>query len=365
MKLIQRVKIWKELRRLEQRAKAEPSPSTFVDLGQVYINLGLHEKAERMAEDGLALFPRSTELRDLLDRVRRGARTRRAAQLRKRLERAPTAKRFRELAALYVELDDTRALHLLCQEWSVRFPDDPSCWLVLGQARLSNFYRDLASREGREAVECLERAVEIAPHDQQPRRLLGEVLYRVGAVGDAQEHLRALRELTPRDEELAQLLRYVAGLPDSGGDLGALLEEVEARGSLRHEAPQAPAPVGQDRGAATAARAGLARVGSLPGVEKAAFIRGSKAMVRGSIEDGRDPFLRIVRVAAKAAHRFARRLDLGSAAKTVLEGDFGRICVCVYGEALAAAEVRADADVEAVLAGLQEIVAGALHAVEA
>lgn len=365
MKLIQRVKIWKELRRLEQRAKAEPSPSTFVDLGQVYINLGLQDKAERIAEDGLALFPKSAELRQLFDCARRGLRTRRAEQLRKRLERAPTPKRFRELATIYVELDDTRALYQLCQEWSVRFPEDASCWLVLGQARLTNFYRDLASREGREAVECLERAVEIAPDDEQARKMLSEVLYRVGAVGEARKHLDALQQLTPRDEELAHLLRHVAGLPETGGDLGALLEEVEAHGSLRHAAPK-PAPgAGPGNRSASAARAGLARVGSLPGVEKAAFIRGSKAMVRGSIEDGRDPFLRIVRVSAKAAHRFARRLDLGSAAKTVLEGEFGRICVCVYGEALAAAQVTAEADADRVLAGLQEIVAGALHAVEA
>jgi len=364
MKLIQRVKIWKELRRLEQRAKAQPSPSTFVDLGQVYINLGLHEKAERMAADGLALFPKSVELQQLLDCARRGLGTRRAEQLRRRLQRSPTPKRYRELASLYVELEDTRALHQLCSEWSVRFPEDAGCWLALGQVRLTSFYRDLASREGREAVSCLERALAIAPGDAEARKLLCEVLYRVGAVEDARAHLDALRQLKPQDEELAQLLRHVAGLPETGGDLSALLEQVEAQGALRN-APPKPAPsASTGRRSATAARAGLARVGRLPGVQKAAFIRGSKAMVRGAIEDGRDPFLRTVRVAAKAAHRFARRLDLGSAAKTVLEGEFGRICVCVYGEGLAAAQVEADVDVDAVLAGLQEIVAGALHAVE-
>lgn len=365
MKLIQRVKIWKELRRLEQRAKTQPSPSTFVDLGQVHLNLGLHDKAERIAEDGLALFPRAVELQQLLECARRGLRTRRAGKLRKRLERAPTPRRFRALASLYAELGDGPALHRLCQEWSVRYPDDAGCWLALGQARLTNYYRDLAAREGRGAVDCLQRAVEMAPGDEQARKLLTELLYRVGAVGEARTHLQALQQLTPGDPELAALLRHVAGLPETGGDLGELLDEVEAHGALRHPAPKPTPRAGSGRRAATAARAGLARVGGLPGVEKAAFIRGSKAMVRGAINDGRDPFLRIVRVAAKASHRFARRLDLGSAAKTVLEGDFGRICVCVYGEGLAAAQVTDAADVDHVLSGLQEIVAGALHAVEA
>jgi predicted regulator of Ras-like GTPase activity (Roadblock/LC7/MglB family) len=71
-----------------------------------------------------------------------------------------------------------------------------------------------------------------------------------------------------------------------------------------------------------------------------------------------------VRVTANAAHRFARRLDIGSSSKTIVEGAFGSICICVFGEALAAAQCAASADLEQVLAELQEIVAGALHAVE-
>jgi predicted regulator of Ras-like GTPase activity (Roadblock/LC7/MglB family) len=111
-------------------------------------------------------------------------------------------------------------------------------------------------------------------------------------------------------------------------------------------------------------RAGLARVSDIVGVQKATFIRGSKAIVKGQIKSGRDPFLRIVRVTAKAAHRFARRLDIGSASKTVVEGKYGRICICVFGEALAAALCDDDCDVDQVLSELQELVAGALHAVE-
>ncbi|MCK5943404.1 MAG: hypothetical protein KAI24_15590 [Planctomycetes bacterium] len=358
------MKIWKELRRLEQRAKEQPSPSTFVDLGQVYINLDLHDKAEGMAEDGLALFPKSIELRQLLDCARRGLRTRRASELRAKLTRAPSPKLFRELAMIHVDLGDGNALHQLCQEWSMRFPEDPGCWLVLGQARLTSFYRDLAAREGMEAVQCLERAVGMDPSESQSRRLLSEVLYRVGAVREAQKHLEALCELDPLDAELTQLLTHVAGLDDKGDDIDALLGEVEAHGSLLHPAVQVEAKVAGREQSVVSVRSGLAHVAELEGVQKATFIRGSKAMVKGAIKDGRDPFLRIVRVTAKAAHRFARRLDIGSAAKTIVEGGYGRICICVYGEALAAAQCTASADIDQVLAELQEIVAGALHAVE-
>lgn len=109
---------------------------------------------------------------------------------------------------------------------------------------------------------------------------------------------------------------------------------------------------------------GLSDVTSIEGVGRAALIRGSKAVVSGAIRDGRDPFLRIVRVTAKSAHRFARRNGLGSAAETVLEGRFGCICVCVRGDALAAAQVSSRAQVAAVLAQLQVLVAGAVGAME-
>jgi hypothetical protein len=360
MHLIQRMKIWKELRRLEQKAREQPSPSTFVDLGQVYINLDMQDKAEHLAEDGLALFPKSPELRQLMECARRGLRNRRATDLRAKLIRTPSPKLYRELAQVFVELGDAAALHATCQEWGVRFPDDAGCWLMLGQSRLLNFYRDLAAREGQEAVRCLQRAVEMDQSEVMARRLLGEVLFRIGAVDMAQRHLEQLQALDPQDAELQALLDHVRQLGDHGEDLEALFEDVEAHGSLMHPSLTAPVRPQNDESIA-GVRDGLAQVARLPGVRKATFIRGSKALVKGAIRDGRDPFLRVVRVVAKAAHRFARRLDIGSANKTIVDGPFGHICTCVYGEALAAAQCDEGTDLVQVMSELQEIVAGALH----
>jgi hypothetical protein len=87
-------------------------------------------------------------------------------------------------------------------------------------------------------------------------------------------------------------------------------------------------------------------------------------MVRGAVRDGRDPFLRTARVVGKSMQRFARRLDIGQANKSVVEGGFGAVCVCAYGDAMAAAQCDAGADFERVLSALQEVVAGALAAPE-
>jgi tetratricopeptide (TPR) repeat protein len=363
MHLIQRMKVWKELRLLEQRAREEPSPSTFVDLGQVYLNLDMHDKAHRVAEDGLALFPKATELRQLVDCAKRGQRRQQAADLRAKLTRSPNGKLYRELAQIYVELGDTTTLHAVCQEWSVRFPDDAGAWLAIGQARLLNFYRDLAAREGQEAVHCLERAVRMDAKDQQARRLLGELLYRIGAVHSAKVHLSALQQIDHADPEIAALLQHVGNLADHGDDIKALLGGVEEQGCLLYPPATATVPAPQQDESVARVREGLAGVAELAGVRKATFIKGSRALVKGAIRDGRDPFLRVVRVVAKAAHRFTRRLDIGSASKTVVDGDFGHICVCVYGDALAGAQCDRGADLERVMAELQEIVAGALYLV--
>ncbi len=364
MHLIQRMKIWKELRQLEQRAREEPSPSTFVDLGQVYINLDLHEKAQRVAEDGLALFPKSTELRQLLEFALAGIRRQRAAELRAKATRWPNPDAFRELAQVQLDLGDNSGLQATCAEWTVRFPDDAGAWSVLGQARLSGFYRDLAAREGQEAVRCLQRAIAMNAADEQSHRMLGEVLYRIGAVQLALGHLREVASRVESDAELAALLRYVEGLEDRGSDVKTLLEEVEEHGSLLHPSMAAVQPERRGEEQIVRARDGLAQVAELRGVRKATFIKGSRALVKGEIKDGRDPFLRVVRVIAKSAHRFARRLDIGNASKSIVDVDGGHVCVCVYGDVLAAVQCDRGTDLDRVVADLQEIVAGALYATE-
>ena len=106
----------------------------------------------------------------------------------------------------------------------------------------------------------------------------------------------------------------------------------------------------------------LAQLAEMDGVSKATYIRGTRALVKGDIRDGKDAFLRIVRVVAKAGHRFSRRLDIGSFKKGVLQGPFGYICICCYGEVLAAVQCDGSADTDRVLAELQEIVASSLYA---
>lgn len=375
MHLIQRMKIWKELRRLEQRAREQPSPSTFVDLGQVFINLDLPAKAAQAADDGLSLFPDSVELRQLGEFARRSQRKARIRDLQARLLRSVSPRLYRELAQMHLELGDVRAVESLCNDWSRRFPDDVGPWLMLGQTRLQAFYRDLAAREGQAAVRCLQRAVDIDASNHEAHRLLGEFLFRVGAVEQARAHLDCLQTLCGDDPEVQQLLRQASAgssaLPSkpvaegrvvaNGPDLDLLLTRIESTGALPNPAQPWQRPGRPGNEALAQVRAGLAQLAEQPLVRKAAYIKGSRALVKGEVRDSRDPFLRIVRVVARAAQRFARRIDVGNANKAVLRGPFGLICICTYGEVVAAVQCSHEVQVDAVLAELQELVAGSLY----
>lgn len=361
MHLIQRMKIWRELRRLEQRVRDEPSPSTFVDLGQVYINLDMCEKALVAASDGLALFPDSAELEQLRQFARRSQLRGRINTLRDKLNRSPSPKAYRELAGMYLELGDFAAVQATCEECIVRHPNDNGAWLVLAQANLANFYRDLSARDGLEAVRCLQQVLIIDRQNPQAHRLLAEVLYRVGLTVEARRHLDELRANGMDDTELQDLAREVGAQAPFQGGLEAAFQAVEQRGALANApATRKSALPGGEEGISRI-RDALAQLAERPGVQKATYIRGSRALVKGDIKDGRDSFLRVARVVAKASQRFTRRLDLGNFSKGVLDGPFGHICICSYGEVVAAVQCDPHAGVEPLLAELQELVAGSLY----
>jgi tetratricopeptide (TPR) repeat protein len=370
MKLLQKLRIWKELKRLEARVHESPSPSTYVDLGQVYINLGMHEKTLEIAEEALALFPNSEELRKLRKFARKARSTSRIKELNAKLARSPAPKTYLELAQLYMEAGDLDAVHGVCEECVERFPDEDGGYLLLARAKLTSFYRDLSARDGIEAVRALQRVVELDPDNARAHKLLAEVLYRVGAHGMCREHLELLADLTPTDVEVEAMLQAIR----SGGatrdaeseDVDVLFHDVESRGALpvsavtRESSRRRVRPRSEDGVAGV--REALAHLAEMAGVRKAAYIRGSKALVKGEIKDGKDSFLRVARVVVKAAHRASRRMDVGNFSKGVVDIESGNICLCSYGDVVAAVLCDHGTSVDRVLAELQELVAGSLCA---
>lgn len=361
MNLIQKLKIRKELKRLEARVHDSPSPSAFIDLGQVYINLGMLENTVRLADQGLALFPQSNELRKLRKFARKNQLSARIAELRAAVVKTPSPKAYSELADVYLELGDMDAVHGLTEECIRRFPDDTGAYLVQARASLTAFYRDLSARAGIVAVELVRKALKIDPRDASAHKLMADVCFRIGALATARRHLDELSRLGVRDEELREM---AASCADASGDedLDAFFQRAEFRGGLSRGAGGVGAREAADP--LRHARDALTSLVESQGIVKAVYIVGAKALVRGDVRGGDDPFLRLVRVMARAAHRAARRMDIGNFNKGVVDGAFGRICLCSYGEALAAVQCDDQSSVELVLEQLQELVANSLVAGE-
>lgn len=367
MKLFQRLKIWKELKHLERKVRETPSPSTYVDLGQVYINLGMMDHTLKVAEEGLKLFPRADELRKLRKFARTAKLNARIKELRAKSNRSPHPEIYRELASLYLELGDFGAVHGIAEECIRRFPQDHGAYLVLAKARLTNFYRDLSARDGMEAVRNLRRVIALDPGHVKAHRLLAEVLYRIDAIPEAIQHLEILRDLAPGDRDVERLLSdalsKAQAQPQAKQDLEILFHEVEAMGELTNTPvirDNKPTRVASEE-AIGSIRDALAHLVELDGVHKTAYIKGSKALVKGDIRDGKDSFLRVVRVLAKASQRVSRRMDIGNFSKGCLDGDFGHICLCCYGEVCAAVLCDAGSPVDRIISELQELVAGSLY----
>jgi len=362
VKLLNRLRIWKELRHLEAKVREEPSPTTFVDLGQVYINLGMVNETLAAADEGLRLFPNSTELRKLLKFAKRKQLDGRIKDLRQRVGKNPSPKLYRELSQMYVELGDFGAVQGTCEECTRRFPKDPAAYLVLGRTRLSNFYRDLNPRDGLEGVRNLQKVLELDTGNVVAHRLLAEVFYRSGAIRSAVGHLETLYRIDPQDNEVALALDTLRGQPGQQvEDLDVLFHAVESAGRLAfgplvRETSRTP----HGEGSVGHIREALAQLADATGVHKAAYIRGAKALVKGDIRDGRDSFLRVVRVVAKAAQRAARRMDIGNFSKGVMDGSFGHICVCCFGDVVAAVLCETGAATDQILTDLQELVASSL-----
>jgi len=365
VRFLRRLKIWREIRRLEARVRDQPTPTTYVDLGQVYVNLGMMDHTLRVAKEGAELFPQSQEIRKLHRFVQRSMLKARIVELRRGVNKSPSPGQYRELAARYLELGDHGAVQETCEESVRRFPDDVESHVMLARSTLASFYRDLKADDGRRAVSCLEHVIALDDQDHRVHKMLSELLYRIGAVDRARHHLDRLRELSPGDLDVEVLYRRLKDHgPPSEQRLDELFREIEGRDALPHGPviSESRQRASADREQAIRSiRKSLDLIARAPGVSKAAYIRGSKALIKGEIKDGKDPFLRMARVIAKAAQRTCRRMDLGNFSKGVVDGGFGHVCVCSFGDVVAAALCTPDSGVDRVLGDLQDLVAQSLY----
>ena len=320
--------------RLRRQARKHPSPAAWAALSERYLAMGNAEEAYSVAEEGVRDFPTSERLHALRRLIQKESLRERVKSLRQSLRRRPDPYLYARLADVFRQLGELSKAESIAEECKTRFPCDENPYLVIGEIRSGRFKKELMARDGRLAIENLERAVSLNPDNLKGRMQLAELYAALGANSRALPHLLHLAEATPDDERIRGLIAEVGSRPVEEGELNALLRSAERKRRTPypfHGADSQP-------GGAEAAAGG-------PPVEPAAIRRSAAALygirdlkglyvacdATGPVEVKEDPSLAVnafSRSAAKilkAAEASSRKMDMGGFSQGFLEGSFGRI----------------------------------------
>ncbi len=324
----------RSLNRMRERVQAAPSIANYADLARAFATGGDLDEAERILEEGLDLFPRTSELERLRRLVKSQQLSDRTREVRRRLEFHPTPALFHELVELQLQCNDPAAAEVTVADWRRLFPADAGVELASIKIALRRFYSERAAADGRAAYAGLERLLQRDPGHARALRLLAELCSRIGALSQAADALTRLSQIVPDDPGVARWRETIEmGLAKNDRarvDLSRALRDVEETG-------QFPDPVAPDddpekiaekkRRAAPraldAARPAFARLAKCDGVRLVVLVRGSAALVRGARPGTAEAIARAARAISVSAKRTTRRLGLGAFVEVVAETDDG------------------------------------------
>ncbi len=322
LSFVRRLLSGSRLRELRQALADSPSPRSYAALAAEHARLGEMPDAERVAREGLELFPGNAELVRLADRSHAIEAEGRTRELYRELRDAPRPAVWRELfESLIAGGRIARAEE--CAQELFSATGDGNAQLARGHARCERFFTDRRRDDAKFALELLEAAEKLLVHDPRPLRLKLALYSRVGAWLDARRTAGKLLELEPGDAVIEARFRTLNTMADRAPSLEQALREVEKSGRLvDEELPQLESPT-----ASGEIRPVLKRMCTEPGVRGAVYVRGATALVQGPRGATAERTARAVREVVQKSRTAARRLGLGQALEITLEGDFGLLHV--------------------------------------
>ncbi len=156
-------------------------------LGRVFLSLGENDKARAHLEKARSLEPESTSVLTSLAALEKTEENLEASEklLREAIAIEPTDTLYRELADLLLSAGRAEELARMASSW-----DGPAAAYAKGQALAAQ-----GDDEG--ALVELERALALAPGDDNVEQALANSLSRVGRFDEAQKHYQAILSRTP------------------------------------------------------------------------------------------------------------------------------------------------------------------------
>lgn len=365
----------RSLGRFRERAVDAPSISTYADLARAAVASNNLEEAERTLNEGLDLFPSSSELDRLHRLVIQHKLADRIRELRRRLEFHPAPGLYHELLDLQLQCNDPASAELTCSDWRRMFPGDSGAELAGIRISLTRFYKDRAATDGRAAIAGLEKLLTRDPGHARALRLMAELCSRIGALTKAKEALRQLSQIVPDDPDVYTWNKRVDEalvLAGTKVDLNRVFREVEETGQFPDPVPSFDAEEMRRKQEKDkkprildSARPALARLAKMPGVRFVVLVRGSAGLVRGAPPGGAEPMARSTRAVAIHAKRTTRRMGLGSFTEAIIDTDHGSLIIRCGDPSTAAAIIDKSAPLQPARTALEDLAsAPALEASE-
>ncbi len=294
-------------------------PGRLAEKARKWIALGRADKALAVADRGLAVWPASDELREIVRFCRRLGTRDRVAVCRRELDADPTFERHVALARAQMESEDEGGAIRTAEAAAERFPDEPRPVLLVAELLFARFRRDRAASDGKAAIAALRHAVELAPGEAAYGLSLARRLVEIGALAEARREIDTILAADPDHAEAGALRQEIEPQPDAPPpedvSIDILLRRIEDAAS----APVTAAPNGAEADPPDEnLRRRFATLTAIEGECVAALLSNGRTLVaaRGEIAPDDDPALKAFAQMAGELRSLlavsARRIGLGS-----------------------------------------------------
>lgn len=322
MSLMDRFMTRARLRRARQQLADDPSASNYVALAEEHARAGELEAAQRVCDEGLALFPNHTELNRLSRRSQQLELGGRVRELARELRDGPSAERYEEICELLLSSGRAERADEYALEWHAA-SNDVEALVMRARARLECYRIGRGRDDGRLAWDLCEEVARELDADERPYQLQFELASMVGAWNEALTATTRLLELSPGDEELEARYRSLQARADERHSFAMALREVEKTGlfadELEDSQPEGSGPSN------SAVRAMLKEISTDPDVHAALYVRGNTALIQGPRGPTAERTARMVRESVQLSRVAARKMGLGQALEVSVEGPFGSL----------------------------------------
>ena len=337
--------------------------SAFVDRARKKLAAGKLEEAAKVVERGLQRFPSSASLLDLRLSLKRARAHKTMRRLEDRIAATKDALAFEELIKLYRELELPDEARRKAAEYCEAHPNRDTPHMVLGEMDLITFLDELSARHGYSAHGHLMQAANLNALSLQPRVLLAELYFCVGAdrsLVAIRDSLRSMAPQTPQMQAAMEILDGVAN-PDADERMDGLFERIEVEGELLRDPADWPlskrgsgkGQVNEDRAEPIVQRlvgegvleevVVLRRDGSLMthGTAGAADEQSEGTLIQASSDDS---FVEVVRTVGRKVFPQAREFDMGKFKRCTIRGKTGNIVVGRIGNVMVGVRGACSAD---------------------